>query len=406
MVRANRISKQMNGCKSTFFRGLTIIALLAMMQALPQSALSSIFWSGSEIAVDREEVVSDDIYILQTDAEIMGRVNGDVSALAQNFFLDGDIDGNLNILSNQADVEGTITKSLRAVCEDIQITGKIDGNILAVGKDLNIRSGSVVGRDVTCAGERITISGQCDGDVEIAGSVVIISGQIGGNLKVQADDIQINDRAHIAGDFDYECKNEAILGDNVFIGGKTNWTRPEKGKHIKIPSGLPSIIRILLFLVTLVTGYVLILLFKRHTQAASEQVLKAPGMAFAVGILTHAVIAIGGIIFFALILGIPVSLMMFALGIILFYIGKIYVAIALGRLVFILVGRDKGPIGLEFLIGLIALSLLFTVAVLGWILYILSFIVGSGAAVLGYLALNKKTMTIMPATEPSAPAAE
>jgi len=394
----------MNGCKSTSLKALTIVAILAMIQALPQSALSSIFWSGSEIAVDREEVVSDDIYILQTDAEVMGRVEGDVSALAQNFFLDGDIDGNLNILSSKADVEGIVTKSLLAACEDIQIMGKIDGNLLAAAKNLNIRSSAEIGRDITCAGQRVTISGQCNGDVEIAGNVVVISGQIDGNLKIQADDIQIDDKTRIAGDFDYECRNEAILGDNVFIGGKTNWTKPEKEKNINMPSGLPTIIRFLMFLVTLVTGYILILLFKRHTLAASEQVLKAPGMAFAVGILTHAVIAIGGIIFFFLILGIPVALMMLVLGMILFYIGKIYVAVALGRLAYVLLGRDKGPIGLEFLIGLIALSLLFTVSVLGWILYVLAFIVGSGAAVLGYLSLNKKAKAIPPAEEPPAAA--
>ena len=94
---------------------------------------------------------------------------------------------------------------------------------------------------------------------------------------------------------------------------------------------------------------------------------KAPGMAFAVGILTYAVVLIGGIIFFALLIGIPVALMLFCFGIALFYIGKIYVAIGLGRLIFVLFGRDKGPIGVEFLIGLIVLSVLFSVSILGWI---------------------------------------
>lgn len=385
-----RIIKAMYCIKPTILKGLICLCLAGLIMAVPQTARPSIFWSGQDIAVNRDEFIEDDIYIFQTDAEIMGRVNGDVSALAQDFFHSGEINGNLNVCAIRADVEGTVAKSLRALCNDIQISGRINGNVLAAGNKISIRRNAVIGQDITCAGGRITISGECGGDVEIAAEYVVIAGSIEGNLKVKGGDIQITDKARIAGNFEYESYNEAIVDESAHIGGKTQWTIPEEKSEISLPSDFPFLFRLAMFLLVLVTGYVIILLFKRHTRAASEQVLKAPGMAFAVGILTYAVVLIGGIIFFALLIGIPVALMLFCFGIALFYIGKIYVAIGLGRLIFVLFGRDKGPIGVEFLIGLIVLSVLFSVSILGWIIYVLTFIIGGGAAVLGYLNLNKQ----------------
>jgi|GEM_PF-1198555 cytoskeletal protein CcmA (bactofilin family) len=398
-----RIIKLMHYIKPGIIKGLICLSLAALILAVPQAARPSVFWSGQDIAVNRDELIEDDIYIFQTDAEIMGRVNGDVSALAQDFFHNGEINGNLNVCAIRADVEGTVAKSLRALCNDIQISGEINGNVLAAGNKISVRRGAIIGQDITCAGGRVTISGECGGDVEIAAEYVVIAGSIVGNIKVKGGDIQITDKARIAGDFVYESFNEAIVDESAHIGGKTQWTVPEEKTEIKIPTDFPLFFRFAMFLLALVTGYVFILLFKRHTRAASEQVIKAPGMAFAVGILTYAVVLIGGIIFFALLIGIPVALMLFCFGIALFYIGKIYVAIGLGRLIFVIFGRDKGPIGVEFLIGLIVLSVLFSVSILGWIIYVLVFIVGGGAAVLGYLNLNKQTRKAFIPLESPAP---
>jgi len=97
------------------------------------------------------------------------------------------------------------------------------------------------------------------------------------------------------------------------------------------------------------------------------------------------------LILLVLIVGIPLSILLVSVGMVLFYIGKIYVSIVLGRLIIGLLAKNKKvALGWELLVGLIILSLFFQIPVLGTIVYLLAFILGTGAAISGYYSLNRK----------------
>lgn len=371
--------------------GLKLISFLMIAVLVTSTCHASVFYSGRDVAVDRDELVDDDIYILQNNAEILGRVNGDACVLAEDFLFSGDIEGNLNIAGRQLDVNGVINRTARVAGDNIIITGEVGNNLLIIGNEIKIRRQAKIGRDISCLGARISYGGECAGDAEIAGDVVIITGRIDGDLTITASDIRIEERAMITGNLIYKSQNEALIDDGAMILGDVDWEIPEiETDEIELFSEASLMFRFIMFLFILITGFVIILLFKRHARESSGQILKAPAMTFAVGILTMSVLGLGSVILTIFIVGIPVALMMLCLGAILFYIGKVYVAIALGRLIFMIFGKDKGPIGLEFLFGIIIVSLLFTISILGWIFYILFFIVGTGAAIMGYLSLNKK----------------
>ena len=71
--------------------------------------------------------------------------------------------------------------------------------------------------------------------------------------------------------------------------------------------------------------------------------------------------------------------------------GKLYIAIGLAKYLFHLINRGaRLPIGLELLLGLIILSVLFELPVIGWIIYIGAFLLGTGAAVNGFRSQCKQ----------------
>jgi len=49
---------------------------------------------------------------------------------------------------------------------------------------------------------------------------------------------------------------------------------------------------------------------------------------------------------------------------------------------------------MELFLGLIVLTILFQIPYLGWLIYIGAFILGTGAAVSGYIAITKKRQPI------------
>jgi hypothetical protein len=75
----------------------------------------------------------------------------------------------------------------------------------------------------------------------------------------------------------------------------------------------------------------------------------------------------------------------------LFYIGKIYAAIPLGNWVLNMISKESKPgIILQFLIGLIILTVLFRIPYIGMIIYIGAFVLGAGAIVQAIISMRTK----------------
>jgi hypothetical protein len=89
----------------------------------------------------------------------------------------------------------------------------------------------------------------------------------------------------------------------------------------------------------------------------------------------------------ALIIGIPAGIMLLFAYTVFFYIAKLYVAIAIGRLGIRAFRKDVDPKqGWSLLFGLIILTLLFMIPVLGWLIYFAVIFWGIGGIVLGIRA--------------------
>ncbi|UCD94380.1 MAG: hypothetical protein JSU69_11560 [Candidatus Zixiibacteriota bacterium] len=384
-------------------RKVSVTFLLLLL--LPSLAVASRFISRDGTVVSRSEVVNDDLYVFGDFVEFYGQIDGDLTAFCFDVEEDGEILGNVNLFAYKIDVGGMIDNSARLFGNNIIVRGEISRNLLAFGREIEATKQAVIERDLTCVGDVIRIKGRIKGDVCATGSMVFISGVIDGRAEIEADELYIDYPAEIGGDLVYTSRLEAEIEEDVVISGEIVHNLPEERERQGdfFPSVLP-ILRILLFVMALITGFAMILLFNRHTRESAEQIEKRFWPTFAVGLLALILITLGAIIMTALVIGIPLAIILTSLGILLFYIGKIYVSILIGRLTFkIFSGTKRIALGWELLVGLIILSLVFRIPVAGTIVYILSFITGAGAAVMGYLSLNKKYKTA--AQQQPAPAA-
>jgi hypothetical protein len=245
------------------------------------------------------------------------------------------------------------------------------------------------------------IDGIVVGNIDGTSSKTVISGRIDGDVCIETDQLIITSPTTIKGELCYTSPNEAIIDQGVIIEDEIIWKEKttQTDGDFTLADDVSFVLNFILFLAALLTGFVFILLFRNHVNRTVEQLKTNFWHSFAIGCLSFLGLTFGAIIPAVLIIGIPVSIMMFILGMILFYIGKIYVGIALARYLFSLINKKvRLPIGIELIIGLILLTVLFGLPIIGWVIYIATFLLGTGAAINGCIAIsrNSKAMVSTP----------
>ena len=382
------------------------LSLILIITSLPISLFGSQFLAKRTVTIPQSDTLDDDIYIFSNYGKANGRVNGDLSAFCYDINLVGEVGGNANLGGYRVDLRGKVEKSARLVGSVLNVNGEIGGNLIMLGNELSVGERALVKRDLSCAGQSITIDGNIGGNLNASAARVVISGTIEGNVDITADKLLIVPPAVIKGTLHYISRNEATIENGTTIQGEKTWKLPEEKKEEA--GGFPVftvILKIFLFLMALITGLMLMLLFKEHTREASVQLESNFWVTLAIGCLTFLVCTAGAIVSFLVLIGIPMGMFLISVGMILFYVGKVYVSITLGRLILRSFNRTgTSALFWEFLLGLAVLTAFFQVPYLGWMIYVVTFLLGMGAAVAGYFAVTRRYKAAAQAVTPTASA--
>ncbi len=377
-----------------------ILAIMLLIICLPAISFPSQFMSRKTVSIAKDEKIDDDVYIFSNNGKLYGRVTGDFTAFCYDINTVGEVGGNANLFGYRVDLNGTIEKSARLFGNIVNVNGQVLGNLLAFGNDLSLGDKAVITRDANFYGQRMTIDGTVNGNLTLGGSDVIISGIVNGDVTGEVEKLVIIPPANIKGNLKYTSKTEAVIESGAVVQGETTWKRPEEKKAAEEGLSVFSVLtRILLFIMALLVGIILIFSFKSHTGQAVIQIEKKFWFTFAVGCLTFIICTAVAFFLMILIVGLPLGIFLLGFGIMLFYIGKIYVSIYVGKLLLRAVNKLRTfSMALEFIIGLIILTVLFQLPYLGWVIYVLTFLLGMGAAVNGYIALCRKYNSIAAAS--------
>jgi hypothetical protein len=105
-------------------------------------------------------------------------------------------------------------------------------------------------------------------------------------------------------------------------------------------------------------------------------------MSIGIGFVGVCIAPAAVVILLITVVGIPISIMLLFGLTIFFYTAKIYVSIAVGRMAMKLLGKGKEiKIGWALLLGLVILTILFSVPFVGWVAYFGVVFWGIGATV-------------------------
>lgn len=392
---------------------LAIVSLA--ITVLAPGAFATIFKTGERVTVSHLHSIDDDLIVWAAKVITDGVINGDLIAGGYEIETNGHVSGSENVFCFDLKHTGSTVGSLRAFAAKATIGGVVGKSLLAFCGKIEIAEDASIQHDAHIFGESISIHGNIIGDLVAKGEEITITGQIGGNVELEGKRISIYPPAIIRGDLFVISKQHPIIDTaaGVVIMGKVHWSESAVGDQdesdstsLMLANTTRSIARTL---AAFLFGIIVIALFRKQAERSFEQISRRFSMSIAAGLVTLLITAFCAVtLAVAVIMGaiglalnvegsaltgmilltlstvmVPITGFLAVAGSVLFYTGKIVVALLIGYAIAGKLGRDTKPLSkMQLLLGLIVLSLLFLIPLVGWLIYLFVGMTGAGAVIL------------------------
>jgi len=233
-----------------FLSVLVMITVLALTCATPALAFDG--RGGDRVVIESGEVIDDDLYVGAQDFILEGTVNGDLVVFATNITINGTVNGDLITAGQTVIVNGTVTGAIRMAGSVLFVgeTATVGKDIVSAGYSLEVRQGGVIDRDLVFAGAQLLMAGDVARDVQVAGSAFKLLGTVGRDVTAELGStnqaqagfppsmfmpqstipapvvplgLTVDPAARIKGDLEYTQDKKVTLPASI-VGGKVNFT--------------------------------------------------------------------------------------------------------------------------------------------------------------------------------------
>ncbi|MBU1694696.1 MAG: hypothetical protein KKC51_12125 [Verrucomicrobia bacterium] len=363
---------------------LGILVLLALsLRGAEATGLS--FKSPEQFVLADDQAVTNELWLLTAAADIRGTVEDDLIAVGSTLIVAGDLRRDLWALGESVDFTGRSAGHVRIAGRTLEVRGTTSGNLLAIGQSVRLSAESEVSGDAVLLGEDVVVEGRVRGRTRIFAPRVTLSGKFDGTVHLNAQDIVVQPGTEIRGDLVYTSSRDLILDQRVVLSGELIREEPVAPVFQRPTMGLSQVvsIQVLLFSAALLVALPFLAAFPGYA-GRSVQWLKHSGWKCALaGFAAFGLFPMAIIILPFTLIGIPLSAVLLLLFLLLLYISKLVVGLALGGWIL----RRRGPLTfwramstLGF--GLVLLYVLVSLPGIGLAVWLLCLWLGLGSLIL------------------------
>jgi cytoskeletal protein CcmA (bactofilin family) len=377
---------------------LAVAMFVMVLSAAPVLAFDS--RAGDLVTVGGEEEVQGDLYLGGRAITTTGIVHGSVFAAGQTVSIAGTIDDGATLGGQTVTLSGRIGRGVRVGASTVDATGDIEGDLVAGCGTLTVADGARVGEDLVFGAGKVYVLGEVEGDIKGGAETLVIAGRVGGDVEVKVGTLEVKPGAVIEGNLSYTAGTESDIPAGAVKGTIAFTERIEEEDTREVRRGLGAlgpffllagiIWKIVAYLMALVTGIVLILLLPGRMAGASDAIRTQTGASAGWGAIALFVTPIAAIVVCITIVGLPIGLISLALWGILLYLSQLPVGLLIGHLI---LGHSKPLEGRGFMIGSLALGLLLltllrAIPLLGFFVWLTIALFGMGA----FVVVEKRTI--------------
>ena len=383
-----------------------VVALVAFLSVVASGAALSAELAGDEVyRLAEGEVVDDDLYVGATEIYINGTVKGDLIAGAQYIEIGptGTVEGDLWAAGASIVVKGTVLDDLRAAGAGVELSGLVgdDAFLTGAGGQFNfpfqtgapsipsgLRISGEIGGDAFISAGGADISGVIGGDFSGGMGTLDLSGVVGGDADISAAEFNISDAARIGGELKYAAAEQLEFPAGVARDISFDPPAAESDSG----SIVGAVIRWILRTAAIVIGVAilgwLLFRFKPNTLIRPAAAIRANPLETGVfGLIAAALLifiplaSIVLVIFTATFWGVAPAIAMLvfliASSALIWFFSPLLTGFWLGEKIGERLGGDRAPISL-LLMGALLIVILGRIPFLGWVVYLLSFVLALG----------------------------
>jgi len=341
------------------------------------SSVYGLQFNAGDIQLAENQTIYDDLYIAGEDIEIKSDVKGDLIVAGGDILISGDVDDDLTAAGGTINVKGTVKDDARIAGGEILVDSEIRDDLIVAGGNVIVSENSNIRGDLVVFSGTLLLNGDVKNNVIIKSGNVKINSKIDGNVSIEAGSIQILSGTVIKGDLDYKSQEKADIHEDAVIEGDVKYTEVKKTKaDFRLISKTSRIIIGTLSLLLL--GIISILLFPITMKDTAWTIKNSPWKSLGVGIVSIIIAPIAFILILLTIIGIPIAFIGLILFIMLSYVSRIFVALAIGSILISRKRVNKKDLLLMFIVGLIVLVILINLPFVGSLMHILAVLVGMG----------------------------
>lgn len=364
------------------YRAFTGFALLIAIGAAAAPLLVSI--APSVVTTDlfivvEDEPITEDVYVVATSGRVEGRIEGDLVITTGDLSISGVITGDVLALTSGTvlvEQDGVVEGSVRTVTPQVQIDGDVGGDLFVTGLRAGIGGSGAVGRDVIVFGGTLTIDGAVGRDVRGRVFSASVAGAVGRDVDLAVRQLAVVTGASVAGDVLYRSPSDAAIAAGTV-----------DGQVVQLPAQSNFIFGVILavaniigFLAFIVSGIILLWLFRGTGAASVEAVERHPIKTLLIGVAALIGAPVLVVVLAVTLVGVPlaVSLLLVFLSALMF--GPVPAVAAAGDVIL----RRKGGLFGAFLLGAVLWRLgIWLIPFVGALLYLAGLFWGVGGWVLG-----------------------
>ena len=353
------------------------IAAGALVAVVPLEVVAADLRQGSDVTVGPGQTVNDDLYAGAGTISISGTVNGNAIAGGGTITVSGNVTGDLILGGGTINVTGRVGGSIIAAGGNLTLNGPVVKDIVVTGGTIDIPSGASIGRDLVVAGGTTTVSAPIARRVRMSSGSVTLRNKVGGDVSGRVDHLKL-DGAQVGGNLDYTSNNAVELVNGARVSGTTTRHTPtgRGGAGNGVVGWLQGLIGIFAL------GLLLILLLPGLSTRASDTEQAQPWASLGIGAAISIITPIVALIVF--IVGIFIGgwwlgLLLIPIWILALAVGYVVSGFLLGRLIFAQLGWSQYHDALKLLGGLLVLSIVAIIPVLGWLVGLAALVFGTGA---------------------------
>ncbi len=357
--------------------------LCLLLSAAPAGA--TVFRAADTVTIDPGETIDDDLFVAGTSVLVAGTVTGDVLAAGDTVRVTGPVGGTVLAGGRDVRVTGDVSGSALTAGQSVTLAGTVGRNVVAAGQEVLLEKTAAVSRDVHAAANQISLEGSVGRDAWLVAAQGTVRGTIGQLLRFEGDQLRLGPRARVGANLVYRSPQQPVMEQGATVLGATERLPSREPRRPK-PRPLLAIVRPLLmplllisFPVVLVFGLIGLALAPRVFVASANAVGRRAWWSLLLGLL---VLIFGPVaLFFAMstVVALPVAFLALIGWLSILAFSEVPVAIFLGRkIIHLFVNGPANPYaGLFF--GLLALTVLALIPVIGPPVSGLALLIGVGA---------------------------